>query len=92
MKLDLPMLLLYAAIIGVGVWIYGLVTGNGPDAGNGTGNGTDTGTTTLNGNGDDEHYGGASTGFGGLVNWVQDATNSDGMGSAAIDFLQERWS
>jgi cytoskeletal protein RodZ len=85
MKLDLPMLLLYAAIIGVGVWVWGLFKGNG----NGNGS-TVTLTTTSSSSTDSEgHYGGASTGFGGVVNWVQDVTNADGWGSAAVDALQE---
>jgi len=89
MKLDYRMLLLYAAVIGVGVWIWGIVTGASNGNGNGTGNGaTAEGTTTLTPSAD-EHYGGASTGFGGVVDWVQDAIGGDGLGGKAIDFLQQ---
>jgi len=89
--ININMLLILAAVLGVGVWLWGLVMGT---SGNGTvtSEGTTTLTSSTGSTASDEHYGGASTGFGGVVNWVQDVTNSDGMGSAAIDFLQDRWS
>jgi len=85
MKLDLPMLLLYAAVIGVGVWVWGLFKANG----NGNGSTVTLTPSTTTSSTADEHFGGASTGFGGVVNWVQDVTNSDGWGSAAVDALQQ---